>query len=414
MRWSATTRSRACSGRPSPTLDAAPAAREAAAGARPGRLPEPFFDPRLIRDPLNLPVVLPDGAGNEPAARRRHRRLLVRGAGRLPRRRHSRLRFAAVARPCGGDRRRAGCRARPGPAALRMARPSPWCRTPAIPTARCWSSAAAAAPRRRAPPPRSRSAAPPCPGEVALVQPPELTPRQPYDAPRWIAATARPPGRAGRSGRLQGFGYSPGADLHSVPHRARPLHLAQPAAFGRISVTAARPGRSSTSVSRLDVSVTTLPAPLPLGAGPVLAAGPIGQQIGDPDRRAAAGRAALIVFGPERAAAALRHEAAGARRMRRVPGDMRAAIDPDSTIDLSDAHRFIALPNLAFFAGAGFPFTRHGRPVRHRRGAAGPADPAEMSVFLGLIGRLSAMSACRPPACRWCGRRRCPRCRRST
>jgi hypothetical protein len=36
----------------------------------------------------------------------------------------------------------------------------------------------------------------------------------------------------------------------------------------------------------------------------------------------------------------------------------RAAIDPDSTIDFSGLPHFAALPNLAFFANSGYPFTR--------------------------------------------------------
>ena len=40
-------------------------------------------------------------------------------------------------------------------------------------------------------------------------------------------------------------------------------------------------------------------------------------------------------------------------------GDVaRAAIDPDSTIDFSGFHHYAALPNLAFFANSGYPFTR--------------------------------------------------------
>lgn len=40
-------------------------------------------------------------------------------------------------------------------------------------------------------------------------------------------------------------------------------------------------------------------------------------------------------------------------------GDVaRAAIDPDSNIDFSSFHHYAALPNLAFFANSGYPFTR--------------------------------------------------------
>lgn len=40
-------------------------------------------------------------------------------------------------------------------------------------------------------------------------------------------------------------------------------------------------------------------------------------------------------------------------------GSMRAAIDPDSTLDLSHFYHYAAMPNLAFFANSGFPFTKY-------------------------------------------------------
>lgn len=43
-----------------------------------------------------------------------------------------------------------------------------------------------------------------------------------------------------------------------------------------------------------------------------------------------------------------------------VPGDQaRQGIDPDSTIDFSDFAHYTAMPNLALFANAGYPFTRY-------------------------------------------------------
>ena len=40
-----------------------------------------------------------------------------------------------------------------------------------------------------------------------------------------------------------------------------------------------------------------------------------------------------------------------------VPGDIRASIDPNSTVDISHARRYARMPNLGYFASAGFPFT---------------------------------------------------------
>jgi cellulose synthase (UDP-forming) len=73
-----------------------------------------------------------------------------------------------------------------------------------------------------------------------------------------------------------------------------------------------------------------------------------------------------------------------------VPADVRATIDPDSTLDLSDAYRFATLPNLAFFTGSGFPFTR--MADFSETAAILPERPntQELSVFLTLMGRLAA------------------------
>ncbi|MGQ4828680.1 cellulose biosynthesis cyclic di-GMP-binding regulatory protein BcsB, partial [Enterococcus faecalis] len=40
-----------------------------------------------------------------------------------------------------------------------------------------------------------------------------------------------------------------------------------------------------------------------------------------------------------------------------LPDNVRVALDPDSTIDLTSAWHGLAMPNLATFAGAGYPFT---------------------------------------------------------
>ncbi|MFC7553927.1 cellulose biosynthesis cyclic di-GMP-binding regulatory protein BcsB [Pseudoroseomonas wenyumeiae] len=73
-----------------------------------------------------------------------------------------------------------------------------------------------------------------------------------------------------------------------------------------------------------------------------------------------------------------------------IPGDVRASIDPDSTLDLSRGYRFTEMPNLAFFAGSGFPYTRLADFAE--TAAVLPERPtgSEISAFLTLLGRLSA------------------------
>ena len=82
-----------------------------------------------------------------------------------------------------------------------------------------------------------------------------------------------------------------------------------------------------------------------------------------------------------------RCRAANAWRCRAI---MRAAIEPDSTIDLRRIHRHARMPNLGFFASAGYPFTRMADLSGTAAVLPERPNPAELQVFLGLIGQLSA------------------------
>jgi hypothetical protein len=67
--------------------------------------------------------------------------------------------------------------------------------------------------------------------------------------------------------------------------------------------------------------------------------------------------------------------------------NMRGAIEPDSTIDLSDYQHFIAMPNLGVFHNSGFPFTRLADLSQSAVVLAGTAGSAELSLYLELLGR---------------------------
>jgi hypothetical protein len=66
----------------------------------------------------------------------------------------------------------------------------------------------------------------------------------------------------------------------------------------------------------------------------------------------------------------------------------RAAIDPDSTIDFSRFVHFASMPNLAFFANSGFPFTRIADLAETL--VVVPAHPApyELEALLTTLGRI--------------------------
>ena len=78
--------------------------------------------------------------------------------------------------------------------------------------------------------------------------------------------------------------------------------------------------------------------------------------------------------------------------------NLRAALDPDSTIDLSSFPHFTAMPNLALFSNAGFPFTKYADLAE--TSVVLPEQPAAQDVetylyLLGRMGRFTGMPALR-------------------
>jgi len=64
------------------------------------------------------------------------------------------------------------------------------------------------------------------------------------------------------------------------------------------------------------------------------------------------------------------------------------SIDPDSTIDLSSFPHYAALPNLALFANAGFPFTRHADLAETAVVLPDLADRAALEQLFFVLGRM--------------------------
>lgn len=70
------------------------------------------------------------------------------------------------------------------------------------------------------------------------------------------------------------------------------------------------------------------------------------------------------------------------------PDNLEAAIDPESTLDYSGFPKFAALPNLAYFANIGFPYTRMADLAE--TAVALPDNPSadELSLYLTILGRM--------------------------
>ncbi|MBY0412037.1 MAG: cellulose biosynthesis cyclic di-GMP-binding regulatory protein BcsB, partial [Burkholderiaceae bacterium] len=72
------------------------------------------------------------------------------------------------------------------------------------------------------------------------------------------------------------------------------------------------------------------------------------------------------------------------------PTELFAAIDPQSSIDLTGFRHYLAMPNLAAYANSGFPFTRV--PDLAQTSIILPNQPttADIGVFLTAVGRMSS------------------------
>ena len=74
--------------------------------------------------------------------------------------------------------------------------------------------------------------------------------------------------------------------------------------------------------------------------------------------------------------------------------NMHAAIDPDSTIDLSELPHYKKMPDLAAFTGSGYPFTRYADLGATTVVIAdGPIDRQEAEAYLSLLARLGRWTA---------------------
>ena len=68
--------------------------------------------------------------------------------------------------------------------------------------------------------------------------------------------------------------------------------------------------------------------------------------------------------------------------------NLKGAVDPDSTIDFSKFPHYAALPNLAYFANAGYPYTRLADLAGTAFVLPEKPSPAEIETYLTLLGRM--------------------------
>ena len=373
------------------TLERLPLTRDLA------RLPEPFFDPRLLREPLVLPVIMAEGAGNDAvrasviasswfAVQADYRGATFPVSSVVP------SRGNAIVIATGSD-------SLPGLALPRMEGPT----LSILPNpndvnsllllvgGRSGAEAAVAAQVLA-------TAKEGLSGESATVQVNELPARQPYDAPRWIR-NDRPVkfGELVDPTELQSFGYAPGPV--SVPFRTAPdLYTARERNLPVDVRFRAPPGPIlDLAVSRLDAALNDVYLKsFPLREGEpgwpwnwlYRTLGSVGAERGEGQ----VGLPPYLVFGLNELQFRFDLRPLHRGDCVSVPGDIRSSIDPDSTIDLSAAYRYTELPNLAYFVGSGFPYTRMADFSSTAVVLPDRASPLEISSTLNVIGRMAAIT----------------------
>jgi cellulose synthase (UDP-forming) len=222
--------------------------------------------------------------------------------------------------------------------------------------------------------------------------------RAPYDAPHWLdnGGPVRFGSLVDRSD-LQSNGFAPGPvripirtapDLFTWRNSGLPVQIRYRAPPAPIA---------DTSVSRLDVSLSdTYLRSFPLTSGerwwPIAwAMQKLAPVIGTPSD-VQTGKVSLppyLLFGRDELQLRFDMRPLSRGECTGVPGDIRASIDPDSTVDISQAYHFVHMPNVGLFASAGYPFTR----MADLGGTAAvlPDRPntIEVGAFLDTIGYLA-------------------------
>ncbi len=228
--------------------------------------------------------------------------------------------------------------------------------------------------------------------ETTLLQPPLIAARAPYDAPNWISATR--PVRLGELVDAADLQTSGVGGILKIPFRTAPdLTTWRDRPFElRLRYHAPAEAMRDPRPSRIEVGVNgQLLDSLSLSSGPA-GGGWLSHLL--PSAAAAAPVAIARVrvptadlLGSNELQFAVEARPVAANVCGQAAHDVHLTIDPDSTIDLSRGYRFTELPNLGFFAGSGFPFTRLADLAE--TAVVLPDHPAagEVGAFLGLMGR---------------------------
>ena len=243
----------------------------------------------------------------------------------------------------------------------------------------------------------------PLSGAVAVIKDfKEGEPRQPYDAPQWVSSShpihfGDLVDQSGQTGKLSVTGYQPEVirvglqippDLFAWGYEGVPMTLKY-----RYTV----PSENNASTLNVNINDAFVTA-LPLNGHPYAEWPPIRWWN---DLSSVHGKMPIIqnLILPTRSLSPnsqLRFQFLFDRHdEKQCVGtfpDVSAAVDPDSTIDFSQFPHFMAMPNLAAFGNAGFPFTRMADLSDTAIVMPNVLTDADNSNLLTILGHLAALS----------------------
>ena len=229
-------------------------------------------------------------------------------------------------------------------------------------------------------------------GQSVKIDAVDLLPRQPYDAPNWLPSDR--PVRLGEllePRQLNVSGYAPA--MITVPMRLPPDLFNWREDGARLNLKYRYTPQQTSTNSSLMVSFNdrfirsmTLPSIQSMGAGESLLA------MLKKDDSLVREASMLLPLDSVALQSRLQFRYMFDFVKQGECGDiiidnMRGAIDPDSTLDLSGYDHFIAMPNLGVFKDSGFPFTRMADLSQTAVILPDNAGPADWDAYLTVLGR---------------------------
>ncbi|RFD19775.1 cellulose biosynthesis cyclic di-GMP-binding regulatory protein BcsB [Komagataeibacter melaceti] len=229
----------------------------------------------------------------------------------------------------------------------------------------------------------------------ADIAPIDVAPSQPNDAPAFIP-TSRPVklGELVPDSALQGVGFTPG--VMTVPFRIPPDLYTWHSRPYKLHVRFRSPDGPIVDVARshLDVSINNIylrSYPLRANDGEIaraLAHVGLGNTSGVESHIATL--QPWMIYGKNQLQFYFDAAPMSGASCKAGPSLLHLSVDPDSTIDFSNAFHITAMPNLAYMASAGFPFTTYA-DLSHTAVVL-PDHPAAPTIgaFLDLMGFMGA------------------------